>query len=83
VAAPRRFALAGGAFAAAAGGREGELDWFLQRMGEEDEPHQRGILDRTAQLRRNRLGEASVERSLQLMQDRALELKGAPDWMVA
>ena len=83
VAAPRRSALSGGAFAAAAGGREGELDWFLQRMGEEDEPHQRGILDRTAQLRRNRLGEASVKRSLQLMQDRALELKGAPDWMVA
>ena len=83
VAAPRRSALAGGAFAAAASGREGDLDWFLQRMGAEDEPHQRGILDRVAQLRRNRLGEASVERSLQLMQDRALELKGAPDWMVA
>ncbi|MBL6757721.1 MAG: hypothetical protein ISQ11_15085 [Planctomycetes bacterium] len=83
VAAPRRSALAAGAFAAAASGREGDLDWFLQRMGAEDEPHQRGILDRVAHLRRNRLGEASVERSLQLMQDRALELKGAPDWMVA
>jgi hypothetical protein len=83
VAALRRSALASGAFAAAASGREGDLDWFLQRMGAEDEPHQRGILDRVAHLRRNRLGEASVERSLQLMQDRALELKGAPDWMVA
>jgi hypothetical protein len=83
VAAPRRSALAGGAFAAAASGREGDLDWFLQRMGAEDELHQRGIFDRIAHLRRNRLGEASVEGSLQLMQDRALELKGAPDWMVA
>lgn len=83
VAAPRRSALAAGAFAAAASGREGDLDWFLQRMGAEDELHQRGIFDRIAHLRRNRLGEASVERSLQLMQDRALELKGAPDWMVA
>lgn len=80
VAAPRRSALASGAFAAAASGREGDLDWFLQRMSDEDQEHQLAVLMRVARLRQRRLGQASVSRSYRLMQARSRDLKGSSKW---
>ena len=80
VAAPRRFALATGAFAAAASGREGDLDWFLQRMLDEDQEHQLAVLMRVARLRQRRLGQASVSRSYRLMHQRSCDIGGSSKW---
>ncbi len=80
VAGARRSALASGAFAAASIGGNEESDWFLQRMGDEDAIDQLGLFDRIAQLRCNRLGRASVEKSQQALRHRASQLSGAPDW---
>jgi hypothetical protein len=82
VAAPRRSALAGGAFAAAASGREGDLDWFLQRMVDEDQDHQRAVLMRVARLRQRRLGQASVSRSYRLMHQRSCDVGGSSKWAI-
>lgn len=80
VAAPRRSALAAGAFAAAASGREGDLDWFLQRMVDEDQDHQLAVLMRVARLRQRRLGQASVSRSYRLMHQRSCDIGGSSKW---
>jgi hypothetical protein len=80
VAAPRRSALAAGAFAAAASGREGDLDWFLRRMPDEDQDHQRAVLMRVARLRQRRLGQASVGRSYRLMHQRSCDIGGSSKW---
>ena len=80
VAAPRRSALAAGAFAAAASGREGDLDWFLQRMSDEDQEHQLAVLMRVARLRQRRLGQASVSRSYRLMHQRSCDIGGSSKW---
>lgn len=82
VAAPRRSALAAGAFAAAASGREGDLDWFLQRMPDEDQEHQLAVLMRVARLRQRRLGQASVSRSYRLMQQRSCDIGGSSKWAI-
>jgi len=80
VAAPRRSALAAGAFAAAASGREGDLDWFLQRMVDEDQEHQLADLMRVARLRQRRLGQASVSRRYRLMHQRCCDIGGSSKW---
>ena len=82
VAAPRRSALAAGAFAAAASGREGDLDWFLQRMVDEDHEHQQAVLMRVARLRQRRLGQASVSRSYRLMHQRSCNIGGSSKWAI-
>ena len=82
VAAPRRSALAAGAFAAAASGREGDLDWFLQRMSDEDQEHQLAVLMRVARLRQRRLGQASVSRSYRLMHQRSCDIGGSSKWAI-
>lgn len=80
VAAARRSALAAGTFAAATSGQIDELDWMLVRMWDEDEGHQRAILQRVAQLRRQRLGDRSVAHSERLIAERGRTLTGAPSW---
>ena len=83
VAAVRRIGLAAGTFASADAGGAKDLDWFLERLGDEEDGHQRAVFDRVVELRRNRLGPNPVARTLRSVRLRAAELRGAPEWTLA